>query len=173
MGDNCSAHRAKETIASTRDINSRKSSRWVRHFLHGRPDSAMSLGTDFQSQNYAVYTDPYHNVPRLDLYEWNGAPVPPMYQIYNPPEMLPTTTLNPIVSSTANSGATSKPKAKRGLDSGEMLTPLNWKAKLEKSKQAQTAVQHINADRLWWVGLCMTGIGGLLYLGPRRMGIQL
>ena len=118
-------------------------------------------------QRYSVYTDPYHNVPRLDLYEFNGAPMQPMYLIFSPPQMLPTTTLNPIVSTT---GAAATHKAKRGL-SHEV--PVNWKAKLESSQQAGQVVHHINADRLWWIGLGMTGLGGLLYLGPRRMGIQL
>ena len=91
----------------------------------------------------------------------------PMYLIYSPPQMLPTTTLNPIVSST---GAAATGKAKRGL---HHEVPVNWKAKLETSQQAGQVVHHINADRLWWIGLGMTGLGGLLYLGPRRMGIQL
>lgn len=94
----------------------------------------------------------------------------PLYLIYSPPQMLPTTTLNPIVSSTAaGSKATSKAKAKRGLGAE---VPVNWKAKLESHKEAGQVIK-INADRLWWIGLGMTGLGGLLYLGPRRMGIQL
>lgn len=64
--------------------------------------------------------------------------------------MLPTTTLNPIVTATA----TNKAKAKRGLDE---TVPLNWKAKLESHPQAGHVVHHINADRLWWIGLGMTG----------------
>ena len=88
----------------------------------------------------------------------------PMYLVYTPPQMLPTTTLNPTT--TASAGATSQAKVKRGE------VPLNWKAKLQKQGNGKV-VQHINADRLWWIGLSMTGIGGLLYLGPRRMGIQL
>lgn len=57
---------------------------------------------------------------------------------------------------------------------GGAEVPLNWKAKLETSAGGSGGVvQHINADRLWWIGLAMTGLGGLLYLGPRRMGIQI
>jgi hypothetical protein len=104
------------------------------------------------------------------MYMFDGAPMQPMYLIYSPPQMLPTTTLNPIVSSTAGSQATNKAKAKRGLDAE---VPVNWKAKLESHQQAGQVVQRINADRLWWIGLGMTGLGGLLYLGPRRMGVQL
>lgn len=85
-----------------------------------------------------------------------------MYLVYSPPQMLPTTTLNPLTAT-----ATPTSKQKRSL---EHEVPLNWKAKLESNKDV---VQHINADRLWWVGLGMTGLGGLLYLGPRRMGVSI
>lgn len=96
-----------------------------------------------------------------------------MYQIYNPPQMLPTTTLNPIASASATPGSKMKrdaPRrpAKRSVQNGREV-PLNWKTKLQSGE----VVHRINADRLWWVGLAMTGIGGMLYLGPRRMGIQL
>lgn len=88
--------------------------------------------------------------------------MPPMYLVYSPPQMLPTTTLNPVVSTTPTAG--SKAKVKRGL-SPEV--PLSWKSRLVENKDV---VRRINADRLWWIGLAMTGLGGLLYLGPRRMG---
>ena len=98
-----------------------------------------------------------------------------MYQMYDPPQMLPTTTLNPIVSSSATPTSKAKAKrdtprrpAKRSVQNGREV-PLNWKSKLQSGE----VVHRINADRLWWVGLAMTGIGGMLYLGPRRMGVQL
>ena len=103
---------------------------------------------------------------RLDLYGFDGTPVQPLYLMYSPPQMLPTSTLNPTATATATAGS----KAKRGLD-GEV--PLNWKSQFDGNRQAGKVVQRINAERLWWVGLGMTGVGGLLYLGPRRMGIQI
>lgn len=112
---------------------------------------------------FDVFTDPYHNVPRLDLYEWDGTPMNPMYLVYSPPQMLPTTTLTPITSNTASPTN----KAKRDF---QPEVPLNWKNKLVENKNV---VQRINADRLWWIGLGMTGVGGLLYLGPRRLGWQM
>lgn len=87
-----------------------------------------------------------------------------MYLVYSPPQMLPTTTLNPITAT-----ATSTGKAKRGL---EQEVPLNWKLKFEQ-KEAVDMAHLINADRLWWIGLGFTGIGGLLYFGPRRLGLRL
>lgn len=122
-----------------------------------------------RDQKYEVLTDPYHNHPRLNLYQFDGSPMNPMYLAYSPPQMLPTTTLNPIGAATASASSTGKSNSKRGLDSE---VPLNWKFQLEDQK-TQEVVQHINADRLWWLGLGMTGIGGLLYMGPRRLGIRL
>lgn len=90
-----------------------------------------------------------------------------MYLAYRPPQMLPTTTLNPMPTATASS--TGKANSKRGL---EAEVPLDWKVQLE-TQSTQHMVQHIDADRLWWFGLGLTGIGGLLYMGPRRMGIHL
>ncbi|KAK5127795.1 hypothetical protein LTR85_004911 [Meristemomyces frigidus] len=120
-------------------------------------------------ERYSAYTDPYHNIPRLDMYQFDGSPMNPMYLVYSPPQMLPTTTLNPT-SATATS--TSASKAKRGLGELDNEVPLNWKPQFFGGEN-KDVVHHINADRLWWIGLAMTGVGGLLYLGPRRMGIQL
>lgn len=124
-----------------------------------------------RKQGYGTLTDPYHNIPRLNLIEYNGEELQPLYLVYSPPQMLPTTTLNPT---TATASATSKAKAKRSLDLDSDI-PLNWKPQFFGASEKQTGdvVHHINADRLWWIGLAMTGVGGLLYLGPRRMGIQL
>lgn len=114
-------------------------------------------------QQYQVLTDPYHNVLRLNLWEFDGTPMQPLYIAFQPPQMLPTTTLNPMTT------ATGKSKAKRGLDFAPEV-PLNWKSKYEKHEDM---VQRINPDRLWWIGLGFTGIGGLLYFGPRRLGLRL
>ncbi|KAL2356510.1 chaperone for protein-folding within the ER, fungal-domain-containing protein [Cryomyces antarcticus] len=106
-------------------------------------------------KSYEVLTDPYHNTPRLNLYQFDGKPLAPMYLVYSPPEMLPTSTLNPT--HTAGATATGKPSGKfrRGL--GEEITlPLNHKL-LSKRKET------INADRWWWIGAGMTGLGGVLY----------
>jgi hypothetical protein len=101
------------------------------------------------------------------MYQFDGSPMNPMYIAFRPPQMLPTTTLNPTTAS-ATASSTSKAKVKRGMD-GNMEVPLNWKSKMGDKE----VIHYINADRLWWIGLGMTGVGGLLYLGPRRMGIQL
>ncbi|THW85934.1 ROT1-like protein [Aureobasidium pullulans] len=107
---------------------------------------------------YRVYTDPYHGVARLDLTEFDGKIMQPMYLVYSPPTMLPTQTLNPTLAA----GATSTSKAKRDIP---REVPSNFKMGVQS--------QVMNPDRWWWMGLTFTGIGGLLYFGPRRMGMQL
>lgn len=134
--------------------------------LNCRLDLGASLANECRAQKYEQIIDPYHNIPRLNLYEFDGKPMNPMYLAYRPPQMLPTTTLNPLQAATASASATGKSNSKRGLDAE---VPLDWKVQLE----SQNMVQHINADRLWWFGLGLTGVGGLLYMGPRRMGIHL
>ena len=105
-------------------------------------------------KGYNVYTDPYHNVKRLDLLKFDGSPMNPMFLMYSPPQMLPTSTLNP----TATPTATSQSRVKRDLDSmGEETQPLNKDAILRPKGS-------YNADTVWWTGVCFTALGGLIYM---------
>ena len=79
-----------------------------------------------------------------------------MYLAYNPPEMLPTQTLNPTASA-SGAGATSTGKAKRTLeDMDSFVEPLN-KSVLRKRREP------VNADKWWWMGVGMTALGGIGY----------
>ncbi|RAL66303.1 hypothetical protein DID88_005973 [Monilinia fructigena] len=66
-------------------------------------------------QKYQVYTDPYTKLTRLDLYQFDGTPVNPMFLAYSPALMLPTETLNP----TSKAASTSTSKMKRWLGYGD------------------------------------------------------
>ncbi|KZF25413.1 hypothetical protein L228DRAFT_244248 [Xylona heveae TC161] len=106
-------------------------------------------------KKYEVVLDRYHNVQRLNLYQFDGSPVNPMYLVYSPPQMLPTQTLNPTpTSSGAKSTSTSKSKLKRAL--GDSAPPLEYMS-LKKPKGSTTA------ESIWWVGLGMTALGGATY----------
>ncbi|KAL9100861.1 MAG: hypothetical protein Q9187_009312 [Circinaria calcarea] len=108
-------------------------------------------------ERYSVYTDPYHNVPRLDLYRFDGSPMNPMYLAYSPPQMLPTQTLNPTTSSTGSPEATGNAKIKRDFaDLGGFAEPMNRKALMKRHEAT-------SADRWWWIGVVMTAIGGVGY----------
>jgi len=102
-------------------------------------------------ERYEQFTDPYHNVPRLNLYRFDGSPLPAMYIAYKPPQMLPTSTLDPTGSATASTQATGISKMKRGLGIFPEVPKVNnnvW----------------VDADRWWWFGVGATGLGSLLYI---------
>ncbi|KAK5059880.1 hypothetical protein LTR84_009763 [Exophiala bonariae] len=109
-------------------------------------------------KRYEVITDPFHNVPRLNLFRFDGAPLQPMYLVYSPPQMLPTQTLNPTATAT---GA----KAKRTLDGGDggsqhpIIEPLNKNALVDPVKPH-------NADTWWWAGVGLTALGTVMYMMP-------
>ncbi|KAK7539715.1 chaperone for protein-folding within the ER, fungal-domain-containing protein [Phyllosticta citribraziliensis] len=102
-------------------------------------------------KKYEVVTDKYHNIKRLNLWEWDGTPVIPLYLAYTPPQMLPTTTLNPTG---ATASSTSSSKVKRA---DEAYGPI------VRRMLGQPAVEHVDADRFWWLGLGATAIGSVLY----------
>ncbi|KAF2489343.1 hypothetical protein BU16DRAFT_471832 [Lophium mytilinum] len=104
-------------------------------------------------QRYEVLTDPYHNIPRLNLFQFDGSPMMPLYLVMSPPEMLPTGTLNPLTTATAG-GAKATSKFKRSAEGFNL--PMNHKV-LGKRHEP------IAADRIWWFGVFLTGSGALLY----------
>jgi len=79
-----------------------------------------------------------------------------MYLAYKPPQMLPTQTLNPTRSAT-DGAAKSTGKAKRSVEVlGGFAEPLNKKV---TSKRKEL----IDADKWWWIGVGLTGLGGVVY----------
>ncbi len=108
-------------------------------------------------QRYSIYVDPYHQVLRMDMYRFDGSPLPPMYLAYNPPQMLPTSTLNPTTTATGAS-STSTSKVKRALGLTDMTQPPLDYNKLKKKYGAW-----VEPDRWWWIGIGITGIGSFLY----------
>lgn len=85
--------------------------------------------------------DKFNRIQRLDLTRADGSHLHPMFLAYQPPKMLPTTTLNP--------------------------TPTGHKQKRELSSKSGLQViareQLINPDRWWWLGVLMTSLGGVAF----------
>lgn len=80
----------------------------------------------------------------------------PMFLVYDPPEMLPTKTLNPTAATTGRN------KARRGLTSDKFAQNLHKNPRLSsKSKLA-------NSDNWWWAGVIMTITGGAALLYTER-----
>jgi len=106
-------------------------------------------------QKWQVYTDPYTKLTRLDLYQFDGSPMNPMFLAYSPPQMLPTTTLNPTATPTATS------KMKRGLGVLDGLPlPLNKQAIYNRKSFSES----IDPSFIWWMGVGLTIFGGAVYL---------
>ena len=111
-------------------------------------------------QQYEVKVNDYDKAMRLNLYGWDGAPLNPMYLAYKPPQMLPTQTLNPTTGApTASSQPSGTGKVKRALagdEDGLVQEALNRQSLLKRQDTAK-------ADRLWWLGISMTALGGVGY----------
>ncbi|KAF1980505.1 hypothetical protein BU23DRAFT_548649 [Bimuria novae-zelandiae CBS 107.79] len=100
-------------------------------------------------KGYEVLKDGYTGKQRLNLYKYDGSPLMPLYMAYTPPQMLPTTTLNPLTTATAGAKATSKVKRSD--------LPLDVNVLSKRTPQQK------QADRWWWFGVFLTASGGALY----------
>ncbi|KAL3471845.1 protein rot1 [Aspergillus californicus] len=100
--------------------------------------------------SFKVSVDPYYDSIRLDLSSFDGSPMQPMFLVFQPPEMLPTGTLNPI-----NPGSK---KAKRDANANE-LTGETFRAGLRRLIDKNTLV---DPDRWLWVGVAMSAMGGIV-----------
>ncbi|KAH7383668.1 chaperone for protein-folding within the ER, fungal-domain-containing protein [Cadophora sp. MPI-SDFR-AT-0126] len=113
-------------------------------------------------EKYQVYTDAYSKLTRLDLYQFNGAPIQPMYLAFTPPKMLPTITMNPTTASTgkkAKRTAGAEPEPDHGYD-----VPLNKDAIHMKRDFEQPLLHRVDLNMVWWTGVGMTLFGGVAYL---------
>ncbi|EED20700.1 conserved hypothetical protein [Talaromyces stipitatus ATCC 10500] len=94
-------------------------------------------------ESYRIYTDKYHGILRLDFAQFDGSPLQPLYILYRPPAMLPTTTLNPTGKTTA--------KAKRAVT-------------VERNHESSMIrrIDPVVIERWWWFGIISTSVGGLV-----------
>lgn len=96
---------------------------------------------------FSVYVDPYHGRYRLNLFEWDGTPVQPLYLAYRPPMMLPTETLNPT--DTAAETHSLRKRIRRSL--------------ANKGRTRAVKVSPINVDLWWWTSVGVIAVGGVSY----------
>jgi hypothetical protein len=86
-----------------------------------------------------------------------------MFLVYDPPQMLPTQTLNPTASSTEGAKSTGKSRVRRDIKeaTGENIKLLNKNANTILSPK-----EPYNPDTWWWVGVGMTALGTIMYMMP-------
>jgi hypothetical protein len=107
------------------------------------------------SQRYELLMDPFHNIPRLNLYRFDGSPLPAMYLAFKPPTMLPTSTLSPTKTTTATGAKATAKKVKRmlGLEDSSV-----WSLDQSPTSRWQ------DPNSWWWFGIGVTGLGGFLFI---------
>ena len=117
-------------------------------------------------KGFEVILDPYHNVQRLNLFKFDGSPIMPLYLEKSPPQMLPTTTLNPTVTATSGAaGATGKSKVKRTADG--QLSQRTLKDVVNNPAAILPPIKDLaNPDKWWWAGVGFIAVGTVLYMWP-------
>lgn len=110
-------------------------------------------------KNYEVIIDGFHNIQRLNLFQFDGSPQQPLYLAYSPPEMLPTQTLNP----TSVPSATGKAQAKRD-EEPQVVLPME--GAMNSNAIVREQGERFHPDQLWWAGVGMVMVGGAMYMYP-------
>ena len=96
---------------------------------------------------------------RLDLFQFDGTPMNPMYLAYQPPLTRPTQTLIPPASGTGPPQATNTgSKQKRSVEQAPLLQPLDSPL-VRKLQDANL----MDPDFIWWCGLGVTALGSAVY----------
>ncbi|AET37877.1 Rot1p Ecym_2124 [Eremothecium cymbalariae DBVPG len=108
---------------------------------------------------FTVQIDPYHGKYTLQLYQFDGAPLQPLYLAYRPPQMLPTTTLNPTEAEspqvTDSSGNKFRKRSLREL----------VRRGLENKYKTNAVKKNILFDEAlcWKIGASLIGLGSLIF----------
>lgn len=103
-------------------------------------------------EKYEVLIDPYYGRYRLNLYQFDGTPMAPMYLVYKPPQMLPTITMNPTSSGSSSS------KKKRNFDDKSVRNRVR-RAMINRSRTDAKREHSASYDTLWWAGVSMMAAG--------------
>ncbi|TVY90352.1 Protein rot1 [Lachnellula willkommii] len=112
---------------------------------------------------WQVYIDPYTKMTRLDLYEFDGSKMNPMFLAYSPPVMLPTQTMNPTPSATASATGGSKKRDLGGSDNEQVPIPLNKDSHIHATPAPVPLIHRVDLNVVWWTGVAMIVFGGTAY----------
>jgi len=117
-------------------------------------DNGTSIYSRYKQETFflkhQVVIDAYHGRYRLDLFEWDGTPMQPLYLAYRPPLMLPTETLNPTEKSDATpTGQSLRKRVRRSLENQK------------RTKAVRTST--FDHDFWWWSAIGLVSAGSLGY----------
>lgn len=100
---------------------------------------------------FRVYLNDYHGRYTLQLYQFDGSQMQPLFLAYKPPLMLPTYALNPTDKASETKSSLRK-RVKRSLENQYRTT-------------AVRSSSHDNYDFFWWTAVASIGIGSsILFL---------
>lgn len=112
-------------------------------------------------KSFEVGIDAYHGIYKLQLYQFDGSMMQPLYLAYKPPMMLPTVTLNPTDStdtSTTSTGTANKKRSLRQL----VRRSLENKHKTNATKKVSSGL--LSSEIFWYLSVGMIGVGSLIFL---------
>lgn len=106
-------------------------------------------------EKFEVWVDLYYGRYRLNLYEFDGTPLSPMYLVYRPAQMLPTITMNPGVKNQTQKAANSK------RDVNAPIRERIRRSLINRSRTSATRDQPKLAlyNSVWWGGVSMIALG--------------
>ncbi|KAG7661396.1 ROT1 [[Candida] subhashii] len=98
-------------------------------------------------KTYQVYIDPYHGRYTLQIYQFDGSPMQPLYLAYKPPVMLPTYALNPTnqQSETESQLSNARKRIKRSLEN-------------QYRTNARREVYNESFEKYWWLSVGCLGL---------------
>lgn len=101
-------------------------------------------------KTYQVMVSPYYGRMMLQIYQFDGSPMQPLYLAYKPPMMLPTHALNPTDKASETSTSLSK-RMKRSLE----------------NQYRTSAIKDFSNpfyDMVWWGAVVLLGCGSAAYV---------
>lgn len=111
-------------------------------------------------KEFAVSIDLYYGRYSLQLYQWDGTPLPPLYLVYRPPQMLPTETLTPGVKNITKEFNNKKKREAK----------YNMRDRIKRSLINRSRTSAVRDDTkpplyntIWWGGISMMLVGGATY----------
>ncbi|WPK22953.1 hypothetical protein PUMCH_000176 [Australozyma saopauloensis] len=101
-------------------------------------------------KTYQVMVSPYYGRMMLQIYQFDGSMMQPLYLAYKPPMMLPTNALNPTDKSSETSSSLSK----------------RMKRSLENQYRTNAVRDYSNPlfDLIWWGAVGCLGLGSAVYI---------
>lgn len=96
-------------------------------------------------EKYQVYVDPYHGRWTLQIYQFDGSKMQPLYLAYRPPNMLPTSALNPT-DKASETGTSLRKRARRSLE----------------NQYRTSATRVTSKETWWWTAVGVLGVGSFV-----------